>query len=204
MTKNKPKSQISSVSPLTVKDYQKLIVSELSCVFSEVPIEPEWSAMTDSRDLYCPRLDVAVGPFAIGNNHFEQTYDNMMNNARTLINKMLAFHNTNVEKLSWEIPHTSWDNLFYTNSNARCLLAIEIENNVSRKHLIGGAVNAAALGRIGIVVGWNEEKLNALIKLRRYLNYLTSVGKNSFNTSNLIILDPTQLIDSITAFFHVT
>lgn len=38
MTKNKPESQIISVSPLAVKDYQKLIVSELSSVFPEIPI----------------------------------------------------------------------------------------------------------------------------------------------------------------------
>jgi len=195
--RNNPEVKISSVSPLSVKDYQKLIVNELSNVFSNVPIEPEWSAMTDSRDLYCPRLDVVVGPFAMGNNQFEHTYDDMMNNSHSLIDRMLAFHHENIEKLSFEVAQTSWDDLFYTNQNARCFLAIEIENEVSRKHLIGGAVNASALGRIGIVVAWNEEKLKAMVKLRRYLNFLTRVKKNSFNTENLIILDPPQLIDCI-------
>ena len=45
--------------------------------------------------------------------------------------------------------------------------------------LLGGAVNAAALGRIGIVVAWTSEKLKAFAKLRRYLNFLGIVGKNT-------------------------
>jgi hypothetical protein len=195
--KNEPDHQISPVSPLTVKDYQSLLASELFNIFPNNPVVVEWSAMLDVPCLYCPRLDVVVGPFATESDRFEQEYDYMMENMRRFINNMIEFHNHNVENLSWEIANTSFEHLKLTNRNARCLLAIEIENRVNRKHLIGGAVNAAALGRIGVAVAWNPEKLNAFIKLRRYLNFLSDVGKNSFNTQNLLILDPAQVLDSI-------
>ncbi|WP_339218583.1 hypothetical protein [Paenibacillus sp. FSL W7-1332] len=44
-------------------------------------------------------------------------------------------------------------------------MAIEIEHLVSRKHLMGGAINASALGRFGVVIPWSEEKLRAFIKI---------------------------------------
>jgi len=187
----------SYIGSLTIKDYQISMVDKLAEVFIGIPVQREWSAMTDARDLYCPRLDVVVGPFAIRKSRLESEYDQMMDDNRGLIDRLINLHNNNIQSLSWEIPATSWDKLKWTNRNARCFLAIEIENEVSRKHLIGGAVNAAALGRIGIVVAWNRDKLKAFVKLRRYLNFLASVGKNSFNTQNLLILDPKQLTESL-------
>ena len=40
---------------------------------------------------------------------------------------------------------------------------------------MGGAINAAALGRIGIVVAWTDEKLIVFVKLKEYLDYLAGV-----------------------------
>jgi len=89
------------------------------------------------------------------------------------------------------------ENLWHRNQNARCLIAIEIENEVSRKHLMGGAINAAALGRIGIAVAWTDGKLRAFTNMKRYLDYLASVHKNTFDTANLVILSTDQLIQAI-------
>ena len=61
--------------------------------------------------------------------------------------------------------------------------------------MIGGAVNASVLGRIGILVAWSPDKLRAAIKLRRYLEFLARVGKNTFDTTNLLILSKEQLLD---------
>ncbi len=40
----------------------------------------------------------------------------------------------------------------YMNFNARYFLSIEIENQLTQKHLIGGIVNASALGRLEILI----------------------------------------------------
>lgn len=182
---------------MKLKEYQRQLVSELQRIYPITPIHAEWTAIRKDRSVYCPRIDVAVGPFATDTKCFIDEYDTLFANSEHFISTMLDYHKQNVERLSWENFITSIDSLRNKNRNARCLLAIEIENRVSRKHLIGGAVNAAALGRIGIVVAWTPEKLKAFVKLRRYLNFLGSVGKNTFDTTNLLILDRDQLLQSI-------
>jgi hypothetical protein len=76
-------------------------------------------------------------------------------------------------------------------------MAIEIENQVSRKHLLGGAVNASVLSRIGILVPWTKEKSRATIKLLQYWDFLKYVGKNTFSADNVLILTPDQLKEAI-------
>ena len=78
------------------------------------------------------------------------------------------------------------------NSNARCLMAIEIENEVSRKHLVGSLINAADLGRIGIIVARTPEKLRAFFNLSKYLLFLRSAEKPTFDTNNFLILNKEQ------------
>ena len=48
-----------------------------------------------------------------------------------------------------------------------------------------------------MAVAWSADKLKAFIKLREYLNFLGSVGKNTFDTTNLLILDKEQLFQAI-------
>ena len=110
---------------------------------------------------------------------------------------MKSAYRVDDEQLNQVRYYSNFHELKILNENSRCLLAIEIENNVSRKHLLGGAVNAAALGRLGIVVGWTENKVKALVKLQTYWDFLYSVGKNTFNTRNLVILSPQQLSEAI-------
>ncbi len=62
---------------------------------------------------------------------------------------------------------------------------------------MGGAINASALGRFGIVIPWSAEKLRAFIKLVRYLHYLRRAEKNTFDTSNLLIVTKEQMDTAI-------
>ena len=79
------------------------------------------------------------------------------------------------------------------NRNARCFLAVEVEGSGSRKHTMGGAINAAALGRVGISVACSASEFKKLLKMRRYLLFLAAVGKNTFDTTNLIVVTREQL-----------
>jgi len=184
-----------------VKEYQSELVDKLKRVFPNAPVETEWKAMGRDASLYCPRLDIAVGPFAY-DRQYGETYNEMFDRSSAFIETITNYHKHNVEAISGETCQISLENLKSRNYNARCFLAIEIENKVSRKHLIGGAVNAAALGRIGLVIAWSPEKLKAFVKLRRYLDFLGSVGKNTFDTTNLLILDSRQFLQALGKGFY--
>lgn len=169
-------------------------------------IQTEWRAVKEIKGIYVPRVDIAVGPFATEQGvSMEYEYDLLTSKSTALLNLLLTHHNNNVQNylqmdeqiLDRSLMLRNIASLRHHNRNARCFLAIEIENEVSRKHLLGGAVNASALGRIGIVVGWTESKVNALVRLLAYWNYLGSVEKNTFEASNLLLLSRDQLRDSI-------
>jgi len=176
-----------------VHEYQNLVTSGLKMIYPSVTVVTEWNSMREESGLYNPRLDIAVGPFATREPCAER-YDDLMEISRKFVLSLLDIHLRNIREFDNPSYQLSYFDLKQKNYNARCLLAIEIENRVSRKHLMGGAVNASALGRIGMLVAWTPEKLKAAIKLKRYLEFLGSVGKNTFNTTNLLILDRNQLL----------
>jgi len=62
---------------------------------------------------------------------------------------------------------------------------------------MGSALNASALGRIGLAVGWDEDRVRRLIRMRKYLLALADVGKNTFDASNLLIASRAQLYDAL-------
>lgn len=168
----------------------------------------EWRAIENISGIYSPRVDIAVGPFSVirgGTCSIE--HDQLVDDSQVFLKHMIRYHRSNVARyrntddarIDEALHLPSITDLKYHNRNARCFLAIEIENRVSRKHLLGGAVNAAALGRVGVVVGWNEEKVAAIIKLQAYWDFLGTVGKPSYPTKNLLILSPEQLRSSINA-----
>jgi len=181
-----------------VKEYQNMLCGELSRIYPAIEVVSEWSSMKNEMGIYSPRVDVAVGPFATQGTYIKQ-YDQLMDNSQNFICKLLNYHLMNINEFDPESKHLTFDILKYKNSNARCLLAIEIENSGSRKHIIGDAVNASALGRVGIFIAWTPEKLKAAVKMRRYLGFLKTVGKNTFDTTNLLILDKAQFLKATQA-----
>ena len=166
----------------------------------------EWRTKMD-ENIYSPRLDVAVGPFAIENGiMLTQEYNQMMGDNEELIRSLVITHLWNIKEVSEENNAEEIENaiaqkiteLRYTNENPRCFLAIEIENEVSRKHLMGGALNAAALGRIAIAVGYTEEKHRAFLNLYRYFAFLEQVHKPTFRVNNLLVISGQQLLNALT------
>lgn len=183
----------------TVREYQAQLKEKLTAVFPGVPVEIEWAAMTDEQGLYSPRLDAAVGPFATHGIYIEE-YDQLVRTFEPLLSSLFEMHRANLRAQGQPDNHFNFEHICRRNRNARCFIALEIENAVSRKHLMGGAINAAALGRIGLAIAWNNEKLRAFVRMRSYLLFLAEVGKNTFDPSNLLILSKEQVMEAVDSF----
>lgn len=165
----------------TPKQYQSIISELLSGQFEHVIME--WVTAKE-RNTYTPRVDVAVGPFASDNAQNIDKYDELMDNHKEKIEALLNFHRENEQRYHFDSDGKSFEIVKNLNRNARCLMAIEIENETSKKHLLGSAVNACALGRIGVIIGWTDKKIKDAIRLQRHLQILASVRKNTFQTGN--------------------
>jgi hypothetical protein len=185
--------------------YQNAVVDDLKKVFADQEVEPEWKAIRKTPGLYSPRIDVAVGPFSIVSGQTKSAeYDAMVRANADLIGRLIdcyesTFKDYQNDKIQERIGHNfpTVESILRFNGNARCFMAIEIENQVSRKHLLGGVVNASVLSRIGILVPWTKEKRRATIKLLQYWDFLKYVGKNTFSADNVLVLTPDQLKEII-------
>ena len=171
---------------------------------------PEWKPFArHGRRTYSPVVDIAIGPFAIGDQRYEKEYDTMVNSFNQLIDSWISIFKQDwqdyiVQHNYWEVSPTSRTPSGYqdfigpaANRNARCFIAIEVENESSKKHLMGSIVNAGALGRVGILIAWQEKVLRAAIRMREYFDLLKQAGKRTFNMSSVIILNQDQFTDCL-------
>lgn len=162
--------------------YQNRIVSQLKEIFGSDQVELEWSVAKGSRDdwtrdLYCPIIDVAVGPFNIKRDVYVD---------REKIDRAYLKYKYFAEKLQNATGTKIEDE--YLNTNPRCLFAIEIENEGDAKVRLGSIVNAAAVGKIGIMVAFTRESRNSLIKLRKYFRLIKAVQKIKEDISKNVII----------------
>lgn len=181
-----------------LRTFQRRLHQRLETLFRGIEARMEWAAMATQPGVYSPRLDNAVGPFATEDRKYGERYDEMVEQYSTFLRGLHDRHIKNSQTLVVPMPQVAFESLCSFNYNSRCFLGIEIENEVSRKHLMGGAINAAALGRFGIVIGWTPDKVRALLNLVRYLQFLGEVGKNTFRPHNLWVLSPQQFWEAIT------
>jgi len=175
-----------SPSPESVKDFQKRIVDSLNRVIQENVI-PEWPADRDNQDalnrkIYSPHPDVAVGPFNTGSRTAREQ-------AR-LIERRFQEHIHFFEKLRESAAYSN--NELGSNANPRCLVAVEIENTRTTKHRLGSLLNAAVLGKVGIVIGWDAKALRSLKRICGYLNFLYWHGKLGTRVPEAIVMDPSS------------
>jgi hypothetical protein len=176
-----------------LRAFQRAVRQALAVRFAPVPVVEEWMAFPRNSGHYGPVLDVAVGPFAYGDLRLGLQYDQLAREHSALLARLWDASVETIQQYDPSGMPSSFDEALAGNPNARCFLAIEIEHRVSRKHLMGGALNASALGRLALLVGWTPDKVAALVRLRRYLGYLSAVGKPSVVVPNLLILSPAQL-----------
>ncbi len=177
---------------MAMDPHQQLLTSALTGEFAGCPVSAEWSAMRGEPETYSPRVDIAVGPYALDRGYGDE-YDALGRIHQRFLERIHAKFRLNVASLDPTDFVPPLDDICAHNFNARCFLAIEIDNTGSRKHLMGGAVNAAALGRVGLSVAGRPGVLKPLLKTRRYLRFLASVGKNTFDNRNLMIVTVEQL-----------
>lgn len=171
-----------------VKDYQELVYNSLRTIFGENNVNKEWDVAKDGRDdftreLYCPRLDIAVGPFNVDRN---VTYNNMEIERtvcahRNFISRMLRYS----ERWAGNIDEF----LRNRNENPRCFLAIEIENSGSSKHMLGNIANVSIIGSIGVIIPFNDRKLSLCKRIKKYVAFATDVGKIETIFKNVLIIN---------------
>ena len=189
------------------KLFQGEIAERLRLLLRQSDVATSWPAFAgEGRRIYQPIVDIAVGPFAIGNIQYIDEYDAMVFNLRRLVNKWVSIFISNWQAVIgdhyWVLPPRtpySYEDFIGSgaNRNARCFIAVEIENETSRKHLMGSIVNVGALGRIGILVAWQDKVLRAAIRMRQYFDYLQKAEKRTFNMSGVIILTSEQFAASL-------
>ena len=174
--------------PSKVGAYQESACKSLSRIFGEDNVRKEWDVAKNSQDdftreLYCPRLDIAVGPFNIdGNVNWNiEEMERVVHIRRSFIKRLLNHSET---------PHIEIEEfLSNKNQNPRCFLAIEIENSGSSKHMLGDVANVSILGSIGIIVPFNDKKLSLCKRIKQYVGFATEVGKTNVVFKNVLILN---------------
>lgn len=181
---------------ISVREYQEQLATKLRRLIG-VETATEWRTMAGEPGVYSPRLDVAVGPFATGELQYGAKFDELIAQHDGFLRRLFQVHEENLQSILGDTERFEFNHAVTMNWNARCFLGIEIENKNSRKHLMGGAINAASLGRIGVAVGWNMDAVRAFLKLRSYLLFLMRVGKNTFKPLNLLVVDSDQLMDIV-------
>lgn len=182
---------------MSAKIYQNRISELLKNKFPEQEIIEEWTAFKGLPYQYALRVDIAIGPFSVipGRNQRSQYNDLFVQERmRAFLEQIYAYHLLNVDQ-SWlyEIRIPKFETLILKNQNARCFLAFEIENSSSKKHIMGSIVNAASLGRIGIGVAYNESAKRSFLRILNYLAFLKRVEKNTYSTTNFLIITKEQL-----------
>lgn len=181
---------------MSVKEYQDSSAPLLANKLTELEIINEWTAFRGVNYQYSPRVDIAVGPFSVapGRNQTAE-YNRILRrgNIDTFLKQIYDLHVENIgNEILNEINIPEFDIVTRKNQNARCFIAIEIENTSTKKHIMGSMINAASLGRIGIGIAYTDSVLRTFIRILNYLSFLKRVEKNTYDTTNFLILTRDQ------------
>lgn len=190
------------------QDYQRELAEELRSILlqynDDYKVVLEWKAFQDSNAYrYSPEVDIAIGPFNDDDALYNLTsvYNEVVQddfNLKSFFEDAYRIHKTNMNaELYTDYKEFSFSEAINQNRNARCLIAIEIENTSTKKHIMGSIVNAASLGRIGIGIGYSNAAFKAFLRIVNYLSFLKNVEKNTYSTANFFVLSKEQF-DTLT------
>lgn len=182
---------------MIAKDYQNFVHEKLQNIYGELAIK-EWSIKKDSgdrlpKDMYCPRIDIAVGPYNIDGQVSENNrrINLMIDEQKSFLRKLVNKSETDVGDID--------DFLQFKNKNPRCFLGIEIEASGGRKHMLGDIANASIISAIGIVIPLND-RLKGFKGIKKYIEFATRVGKMNSSFNNVLIITEenfTQILSEI-------
>lgn len=143
-----------------------------------------------------PKIDVAVGPFAIYEN-LQNRYTELqqMPHIKRFLNEVRQMHLQNMHEMGIPLEMVRTDDFDHekvTNERARCFIAVEIEGREDRKVVLADIINTAAMGRIGIVVAKTNRVLRIFSGLLHYNWYLGQVEKPHYTSSNVLLVSSQQ------------
>lgn len=164
---------------MNATEAQKRLKVLFSERFGEDKVIKEWPSNRNAEDwlhrsgndiVYAPRPDIAIGPFNIREGSNTAEIEALFNQNRAFFNRLgLGRGREGVNK------------------NPRCLIAIEIENSGSSKHMIGNIINASLLGTVGIIITLRDEFYEKAERILRYLEGAFLRKKIGHNPSNVVI-----------------
>jgi len=182
---------------MTSKEYQNKIHVLIKDKFPKLDVNNEWIAFKREINHYSPRVDIAVGPFSIESGRNKRSEFNGLLNEKEIKVFLASLYKLHLKNLKSEVNPQfripELEQLIYKNHNARCFLAIEIENKNSKKHVMGSIINAASLGRIGIGIAFSNKTLKTFIRILYYLDFLKRVEKNTYDTTNFLVVTKEQM-----------
>ena len=181
-------------------DLQLFAKEKFESYFNEDVITGRSARFSIGNNTYSPEPDVAVGPFAKTRSYIEE-YNQMAEDYIDFIELCILFHEINLKKYDIIFEKTANFESFYTdavNWNARCFIAVEIENRPSSiKHVLGSTLNAISLGRVGLLVGFSDVVIAKFLRCIKYLDFLKSVRKSEMKFENALVLSKDQFVDII-------
>ena len=150
-------------------------------------VEPEWPVVNKSQDgytreLYVPKIDVAVGPFNI---------DGLVQQNNNMIDDMVIRQSQFLNSLVACSANHRDAEIFLSNrnKNPRCFMAIEVEGSGSSKHRLGDFANTSIIGAIGIVIPMIAKVRRSFVRISKYVGYATEVGKLNPAFKNVLVVD---------------
>jgi len=180
-----------------MREDQRTLAEALRDVFPWESVVAEWQAFRNEVGRYSPRVDIAVGPFATAKQHYTEEYDKLGTQHQRLLTSLHGAFVDNVSTFCGTGSAPSLESMSSRNPNARCFMAIEIEGSGSGKHIMGGVINACALGRYGVSLASSQTRLRTLLRVRQYMLFLEAVGKNRFDPTNSLLLTTHQFADAL-------
>jgi hypothetical protein len=180
---------------MNAAEYQERLRLDLQRIFPNEEVKKEWDTvkydphLSNHKDVYGPRVDIAVGPF--------NEYSRLDRGDDTT--KRMWSHPF-VKELTKGKREAGLRRKHLWNSFSRCFMAIEIEFSGTSKHVLGSMINASVNGSIGIVVA-DRPNCDKAHRIFNYFLRLESFETMTLTTlGNLFIYDQEQFLSLVSAF----
>lgn len=147
------------------------------------PLIKKGKSMKLETGIYSPICDVGVGPFAFEPGSLNYIYKYLLNQVK--IKKFITKLSKKGIYLGMENSKFLSSDCKNQNKNPRCFIAVEIEGSNNIKHLMGSVLNCSLMGKIGILISFDEDKMNRAFQ---YFKEMIERGKTKPMLKNVIFV----------------